>query len=252
MRVLIVGAGGVGTAVVRTVARRDFFEALVIADRDEARAEAAAGSVADPRVGAAAVDASDAASVEDLARRTGATHVLNAVDPRFVMPVFDGALRRRRGLPRHGDEPLPAAPRAALRAARGEARGRAVRAGAAVGGRRPARAGRHRRRTRAVRRLRPLRRRPPLQRDRRARRPRRGEPRRRRLRLRALVLHLDDDRGVPQPAGDLGARPRLVHHRAVQRAGGLRLPGGDRAGRVRQRGARGGPAHAPLGRRPSG
>ena len=39
-----------------------------------------------------------------------------------------------------------------------------------------------------------------------------------------VVLHLDDDRGVPQPAGDLGARPRLVHHRAVQRARGVRLP----------------------------
>ena len=43
------------------------------------------------------------------------------------------------------------------------------------------------------------------------------------------------------------AEPRLVHDRAVQRARGLRLPGRDRAGRVRARGARGGPAHAPLG-----
>ena len=92
MRVLVVGAGGVGTAVVRTIARRDFFDALVIADRDETRAEAAAGSVADPRVSSAGVDASDARSVEDLARRTGATHVLNAVDPRFVLPVFEGTL----------------------------------------------------------------------------------------------------------------------------------------------------------------
>ena len=42
--------------------------------------------------------------------------------------------------------------------------------------------------------------------------------------------------------------PRLVHDAAVQRAGGVRLPRGDRAGRVRQRGARGGAPHAPLGR----
>jgi hypothetical protein len=47
--------------------------------------------------------------------------------------------------------------------------------------------------------------------DRRDRRPRRREPRRRGLRLRADVLDLDDDRGVPQPAGRLGARARLVH-----------------------------------------
>ena len=38
------------------------------------------------------------------------------------------------------------------------------------------------------------------------------------------VLDLDDDRGVPQPAGDLGARPRLVHHRAVLRARDVRVP----------------------------
>ena len=31
--------------------------------------------------------------------------------------------------------------------------------------------------------------------------------------LRAVVLDLDHDRGVPQPAGDLGEGPRLVHHR---------------------------------------
>jgi saccharopine dehydrogenase (NAD+, L-lysine forming) len=92
MRILVVGAGGVGSAVVRTIVRRDFFDTLVIADRDEARALAAAGSVADGRIGAASVDASDAGAVEDLVRRTGATHVLNAVDPRFVLPVFEGAL----------------------------------------------------------------------------------------------------------------------------------------------------------------
>jgi saccharopine dehydrogenase-like NADP-dependent oxidoreductase len=92
MRILVVGAGGVGTAVVRTIVRRDFFEALVVADHDEARARAAAEGAADRRVTAARVDASDAAAIADLARRHGATHVLNAVDPRFVMPVFDGAL----------------------------------------------------------------------------------------------------------------------------------------------------------------
>jgi saccharopine dehydrogenase-like NADP-dependent oxidoreductase len=92
MRILVVGAGGVGTAVVRTIVRRDFFEALVVADHDEARSRAAAEGVADRRVTAAGVDASDAAAVAELARRSGATHVLNAVDPRFVLPVFDGAL----------------------------------------------------------------------------------------------------------------------------------------------------------------
>ena len=72
------------------------------------------------------------------------------------------------------------------------------------------------------------------------------------LRLRAVLLDLDDDRGVPQPAGHLREGPRLVHHRAVQRTGGLRLPGGHRPGRVRERRARGGAAHPALGRRQAG
>ncbi|MER5200933.1 saccharopine dehydrogenase NADP-binding domain-containing protein, partial [Streptomyces sp. NPDC002884] len=41
MRVLLVGAGGVGTAITRIAARRPFFEALVVADYDPARATAA-------------------------------------------------------------------------------------------------------------------------------------------------------------------------------------------------------------------
>ncbi len=62
------------------------------------------------------------------------------------------------------------------------------------------------------------------------------------LRVRAHVLDLDDDRGVPEPAADLGARARLLHDGAVLRARGVRVPRGHRAGRVRQRRARGGGA----------
>lgn len=95
MRVLVVGAGGVGDAVARIAARRDFFELMVMADYDLARAEATvAAAVAaggGDRFVAARVDASDAASVADLARAHRITHVLNAVDPRFVMSVFTGA-----------------------------------------------------------------------------------------------------------------------------------------------------------------
>ena len=78
-------------------------------------------------------------------------------------------------------------------------------------------------------------------------RPRRRRPRDPRVRLRAGVQHLDDDRGVPQPADRLGGR-RLAHDRAVQRAGVVPVPGGHRPGRVRQRRARGGPARPALAR----
>ena len=70
------------------------------------------------------------------------------------------------------------------------------------------------------------------------------------LRLRPDVQHLDDDRGVPEPAGDLRARPGLVHHAAVQRARDLRLPRRHRAGRVRERRARRGAARSRDGSTP--
>ncbi|MDQ4008434.1 MAG: saccharopine dehydrogenase NADP-binding domain-containing protein, partial [Actinomycetota bacterium] len=92
MRVLLVGAGGVGSAFVGIAARRDFFEHAVVADHDVRRARRAVDAVGDPRFTAVAVDASSADAVTDVAWEHGCTHVLNAVDPRFVMPIFDGAL----------------------------------------------------------------------------------------------------------------------------------------------------------------
>ena len=91
MRILLVGAGGVGAAFGSVVARRGFFEHMLIADYDVARAEKAAA--ADDRFAATRVDASDADSVAELVREHRITHVLNAVDPRFVMPIFDGAFQ---------------------------------------------------------------------------------------------------------------------------------------------------------------
>ena len=97
MRILLVGAGGVGDAFAKIAVRRDFFDRLVVADQDRARAERTVAAVGewrgpDGRFVAAQVDASDAGSVTALAREHGVTHVMNAVDPRFVMPVFRGAL----------------------------------------------------------------------------------------------------------------------------------------------------------------
>lgn len=91
MKILLIGAGGVGSAFCSIAARRDFFESVVVADYALASAERAVAAVDDPRFTAAQVDASSADSVRDLAKATGATHVMNAVDPRFVIPIFDGA-----------------------------------------------------------------------------------------------------------------------------------------------------------------
>src|SRR5919112_2723670 len=93
MRILLVGAGGVGAAFTAIAARRDFYEQVVVTDYDLVRAEKAAAI--DPRFVAAQVDASSAESVAALVREHAVTHVMNAVDPRFVMPVFSGAYAGR-------------------------------------------------------------------------------------------------------------------------------------------------------------
>ncbi|MEW2347160.1 MULTISPECIES: saccharopine dehydrogenase family protein [unclassified Streptomyces] len=92
MRILIVGAGGVGTAAARIAARRSFFAHCVVADYVRERAVAAAQATDDPRFVAAAIDASDEAAVEALLREHRIDVVLNATDPRFVMPLFRAAL----------------------------------------------------------------------------------------------------------------------------------------------------------------
>ena len=92
MRILLVGAGGVGAAFCSIAARRDFFETVVVADYDLERAERAAVATEQQRFLPARVDASSAESVTTLVREHRITHVMNAVDPRFVMPIFDGAL----------------------------------------------------------------------------------------------------------------------------------------------------------------
>ncbi|HYZ12441.1 MAG TPA: saccharopine dehydrogenase C-terminal domain-containing protein [Actinomycetota bacterium] len=91
MRILVVGAGGVGSAVAPIASRRDFYETIVFADYEEAKARRVVERYDDERFVAARVDASDAASVAAVAEEHRCDAILNAVDPRFVMPVFRAA-----------------------------------------------------------------------------------------------------------------------------------------------------------------
>jgi saccharopine dehydrogenase-like NADP-dependent oxidoreductase len=91
MRILVLGAGGVGAAVAAIARRRDFFERLVLADIDGARARAVAARHPDPRYGAVALDAGDEAAVVELARAERADVILNACDPRLNPPIFAAA-----------------------------------------------------------------------------------------------------------------------------------------------------------------
>jgi saccharopine dehydrogenase-like NADP-dependent oxidoreductase len=90
MRILMVGAGGVGDAFAAIASRRSFVETIVVGDIDPARAARVAAR--DPRYTAITLDASDAANVAGAAGEADADLVMNAADPRFVMPIFEGAL----------------------------------------------------------------------------------------------------------------------------------------------------------------
>jgi len=99
MRILLVGAGGVGDAIAKIAARRSFYEQIVVTDYDISRAQRTVdwiaskhGSEVAGRFAVDAIDASDPDSVADVARRHGASHVMNAVEPKFVPTIFAGAL----------------------------------------------------------------------------------------------------------------------------------------------------------------
>ena len=98
MRILLVGAGGVGDAVAKIAAERDFYELFVISDYDLNRAEHTLEWIANrhgdevaSKFLAIKIDASNAAGVAATAKEHGITHILNAVEPKFVPTIFSGA-----------------------------------------------------------------------------------------------------------------------------------------------------------------
>jgi saccharopine dehydrogenase-like NADP-dependent oxidoreductase len=92
----MIGSGGVGDAAARIAAERDFFERWVVSDYDLVRAQTTIAAVVERHPGesrfvAAQVDASSVEAVTALTHQHGATHVFNAVDPKFNMSIFHGA-----------------------------------------------------------------------------------------------------------------------------------------------------------------
>src|SRR4051812_8096824 len=92
MRVLLVGAGGVGGAAAAIAVRRGFVERLGVADYDLDKARAGVERLRGPPPPAIQLDASDEAAVAAALAEHGAGALLNATDPRFVMPLFRAAL----------------------------------------------------------------------------------------------------------------------------------------------------------------
>ena len=207
----------------------------------------------DDRFVAARVDASSADDVAALCREHGITHVLNAVDPRFVMPIFEGAFAA-------GADYLDMAmslshphPERAVRADRREARRRAVRPAPTPG-------------------------RPPAgwRSSASASSPgcRTSSPATPPDHLFSEIdeIGIRDGANLVVEGYDFAPsfsiwttieeclNPPVIWERdrgwyttpPFSEPETVRLPRGDRAGRVRQRRARGGPAHPALGQRPGG
>jgi saccharopine dehydrogenase-like NADP-dependent oxidoreductase len=97
MRILLIGAGGVGEAITKLAATRDFYEIVIVADYDITRAQRAIEWVS-RRNGAAVaakfqgiqIDASSAASVTEAIREHNIDWVINAVEPKFLPTIFSG------------------------------------------------------------------------------------------------------------------------------------------------------------------
>jgi saccharopine dehydrogenase (NAD+, L-lysine forming) len=96
MKVLVVGAGGVGAAFAGIAQRRAVFEHVVLADVALERAQAAADRLGESgRFSAERVDASSREELVELISRTKPDAVLNACDPRFNEPIFAAAFDAR-------------------------------------------------------------------------------------------------------------------------------------------------------------
>jgi len=96
MKVLVVGAGGVGAAFAAIAQRRRSFERVVLADVATERVRSVVAGLGEPgRFAAERVDASNASDVVALIRRVAPDAVLNACDPRLNGPIFSAALEAR-------------------------------------------------------------------------------------------------------------------------------------------------------------
>jgi saccharopine dehydrogenase-like NADP-dependent oxidoreductase len=92
MRILVVGAGGVGAAAAGIAQRRTFFSHMVLADVSAERSTQVVERLGEPdRFSAAEVDASDETALVALMRESRADAVLNATDPRFNEQIFGAA-----------------------------------------------------------------------------------------------------------------------------------------------------------------
>jgi saccharopine dehydrogenase-like NADP-dependent oxidoreductase len=92
MKVLVVGAGGVGEALAQMARMRPWVEQMVLADYNLERAKEVQAKLGDEqRFPVEFIDASKQEMVEALARKYGVNLIMNAVDPVYNEKIFDAA-----------------------------------------------------------------------------------------------------------------------------------------------------------------
>jgi saccharopine dehydrogenase (NAD+, L-lysine forming) len=97
MRILVIGAGGVGSSVAAIAQRRDFFDEFVLSDITLDRAKVVTDRLADGRFVPARVDASKVDDIVALARQHDTDVIVNACDPRLNPAIFEAAFAARCG-----------------------------------------------------------------------------------------------------------------------------------------------------------
>jgi saccharopine dehydrogenase-like NADP-dependent oxidoreductase len=91
VRTLVVGAGGVGSAIAAVATTRPFLERMVVADVALERAQRAVAGRDPNRFVAVQLDASDEGAIAELAKAERVDAIVNACDPRFNPSIFAAA-----------------------------------------------------------------------------------------------------------------------------------------------------------------
>lgn len=93
MKLLIIGAGGVGTSLVQILKQAGsgggWAKKVVISDYNLERAKEVAGQLKDPRFVPEKIDARSPESIKEVIKKHGVDFVLNVVEPAFNETIFD-------------------------------------------------------------------------------------------------------------------------------------------------------------------
>lgn len=94
MKVLLIGAGGVGEAIAAIAKQKPWLQKMVLADYNLERVKEVQAKLGDPnRFPGEWVDAGKQDQIEELAKKHHVDLIMNACDPSFNVPIFEAAFQ---------------------------------------------------------------------------------------------------------------------------------------------------------------